>query len=108
MMAEKLFLYQLTLCEAYKNPENWTDQINNIIAEHAKFMHQLGQTGTLVLAGRTQYNIDDERLFDIAIIKAKNMEDVQDIMKNDPGVVHGIQQASYFEFNMSMNYTQNL
>lgn len=107
-MQDKQFLYKLTLTETYKDPNNWTEKTTKAIEEHAAFIHELGRAGVLILAGRTQYTPQDERLFGIALIKAKDMAEAQEILKNDPGVVNGIQAPEFFEFNIGMNYTQNL
>ena len=105
---EQLFIYHLTLTPYYKNPKNWTEATFQMIQEHATFLDNLGKQGILAFAGRTNLAFEDENLFGIAIIKANTLEQAKAILKNDPAVLNGIQQANIFPFWMGIRHLNNL
>lgn len=107
-VAMSVFLYYLQLTEAYKNPDNWSEESRDIIRRHAAWMDDLGKQGILGFAGRTLYEPGDSRLFGIALLVAPSIEKAREIMADDPAVVHGIQQAEIHPYSLAIRHLQNL
>jgi len=103
-----LFIYHLTLSLKYRDPSNWTDDTHRIIREHADFIKELGEKGTLIFAGRTALNPEDDHLFGIAIIKAESLQKAIHIMSEDPAVLNNIQKSSVFPFTLAFQFFKNL
>ena len=103
-----LFIYHLTLTPHYKKEENWTETTFKTIQEHANFLDNLGKNGILVFAGRTALSFEHPDLFGIAVIKADTLETAKALLKGDPAVMNGIQQATIFPFSMGIRYFDNI
>ncbi len=101
------YLYHLQLTEKYQDPTAWTEQDSQIISDHARFLDELGKQGTLLLAGRTDFDPDHPKLFGIVLIKADSQEAAEEIMAGDPAVQNGIQQAEVLPFRIAMSYVEN-
>ena len=62
-----------------------------IMQAHVQHMQQLLADGTLVLAGRTQY--DDMRTMGLVIFRAEDEASARQLMASDPPVSAGIMSA---------------
>ena len=104
----KLFCYYLKLNDAYKNPTSWTEEVQQTLQRHAIWMDNLGKEGKLIFAGRTLVGLEDENLFGIAVVKAKDFEEATKMMSVDPAVVAGIQRSQVFPYSMAIRHPENL
>jgi len=69
------------------------------IEEHAGYVKDLTEKGTVVLAGRTQIN--DESSFGIVVFRALTEASAREIMNSDPGVKRGIMRGELFPFKIA-------
>ena len=104
---DSLYCYYLRLTAAYQDPEKWTPDTQQTIKNHAAWLDSLGKAGILILAGRTDFSPGDPRLFGIALVKAPDLHTAQAILKEDPAVIAGIQQANIYPFSMGIRYFEN-
>jgi uncharacterized protein YciI len=105
---QALFLYHLTLTQRYQNPANWTAEDHQTISRHAQFLDELGEKGTLLFAGRTQFEPGHPKLFGIAVVKAASFEEAQSLLAPDPAVTGGIQSAEIMPFSIGIRHFGNL
>mgnify|MGYP001427444090 CR=1 FL=1 len=104
---EQYFLLKLSLAEKYKEEENWTEAERKLIQDHFIFLQQLGKDGTLILAGRTDYELNHDDLIGIALIKAASLEFATHLLMQDPAVKAGIQLATIHPFKMAIEQFEN-
>ncbi len=106
--ADSIFCYHLHLTDKYTaDPIQWTEDTVNTISKHAAFLDDLGKAGILIFAGRTLFQPGNNRLFGIALIKAKDIETAIQIMEKDPAVVAGIQQMDIYPFSLAIKHFDN-
>ena len=68
--------------------------------EHFEYLKHLLTEGKLILAGPA---INNDNPFGILIFKADSREEAEQMMKNDPSVIAGVQIIKEFEpFNLSL------
>lgn len=103
----EVFLYRLALTEKYKDPFAWSEATNKVILDHFNWMEKLGKKGTLIFAGRTLFEPGHPGLFGIALVNAASIEEAWEIMKHDPGVTGGVQQAEIFPFRIALDHFSN-
>ena len=105
---DQLFIYHVTLTEKYNDPDMWTEETQQIIADHAEFLNDLGRNGMLIQAGRTLYDPGDERLFGIVIFKAESLEEAKKMIENDPSRLKGVQEGEVHPFSLGIRFLENL
>jgi uncharacterized protein len=98
--SKKEFIYVLKLIEKLTKEENWTEKENNIVEEHFKYLKELLNQGSLILAGKTEGL--DENTFGIVIIKAYTENKAKEIMENDPAVKEKIMKACIYPYKIAL------
>ena len=91
----------------YKPPrdtfkDDATPEESAIIGEHFEYLKKLEADGRLLLAGRT-----DDAHIGIALVKADNQEEADDILKNDPAVSNNIFSGRISLFSMALHSGKN-
>jgi len=107
-MKPELFIARFKLTNFYKNPQNWGDNTYLIIEQHANHLKDLGSKGSLLFAGRTLMDVDDDDLFGIAVFISSSLEEANEIFKNDPAIKESIQEVNIFPFSLGIQYFENL
>ncbi|WP_298759668.1 YciI family protein [uncultured Psychroserpens sp.] len=107
-METNLFINYLTLTDKYKDPDNWTQEVKQVIEAHGEFLNSLGNKGTLIFAGRTVLNPEDENLFGITVIKATTIDEAKQLFKNDPAIKANVQQSVVLPFSLGIQFFTNL
>ena len=74
------YIVVLHLTEKYKQASAWDDSASARVTRHFNNLKQLRDEGVLYLAGRTQYEESDPKLFGIYIFKAASMDVATNIM----------------------------
>ena len=91
------YIYFLRLVERLQVDGAWTKEDEEIIKRHVNYLSKLKEEGKLVLAGRTQ--VSDAETVGIVIVYAKDEDDANSIMSNDPAVKEGIMKSELTPFH---------
>ncbi|MCB1221736.1 MAG: hypothetical protein H7A35_08680 [Planctomycetales bacterium] len=87
----KEWLYILRPLREAMLTEGPTEDELRVLGEHVAHLTRLRDEGTLVLAGRTQY--DDMRTIGLVVLRAPDEEAAQALMESDPPVANGVMSA---------------
>lgn len=88
-MAQFMYVTRLVRPEMFETGA--TDAENEAFAGHGAHLQRLTDEGTLILAGRTQY--EDARTFGIVVFSAENESEAEKVMHSDPAVSSGMMTA---------------
>ena len=77
-----------------------TPEEAEVISAHVEYLERLAETGTVLLAGRTQ--TADENTFGIVIIRAETEREARHVMENDPAVSGGVMGARLFPYRVAV------
>ncbi len=105
--SHSLFIYLIDLNDEYKDTTNWTNETHSTMKLHVEFLDQLAEKGVLIIAGRTDVDLQDENLLGLVIIKASSLKDAKQIMNEDPGIIYNLQKASIFPFVLAKERLEN-
>ena len=79
---------------------NPTEKEIAVMKDHFEYLKNLLAEGKLILAGPATNN---DNPFGILIFKAETQEEAEQMMKNDPSVIAGVQNIKEFEpFTLSL------
>ncbi len=70
-----------------------------VLQQHVAHMQRLLQEGTLVLAGRTQY--DDMRTMGLVIFRAADEDAARQLMESDPPVAQGVMTGELHPYQVA-------
>ncbi|MBI2270374.1 MAG: hypothetical protein HYU69_08460 [Bacteroidetes bacterium] len=101
-MESKKFIYILKLLPKYTREVNWTEETRNIITSHFNYLQKLKEEEQLILAGRTDYSVEDPLTFGIAIFTAKDMDAAKELMNNDPAIKMGVMNGELHPFSHAL------
>lgn len=96
------YTYVLSLTNTYQNAANWTEETNKVIGLHWNYLVDLHSKGIVQVVGRTNYEPGNPNLFGIAVFKADSAEAAQQIVNNDPCIIHEVMSASLHPFSLFM------
>ena len=99
---KKQFIYVLKLQPDYKVEKNWTPAVNAIVGKHFNHLKDMTNKGTVIMAGRSDYDVSDEKVFGIVVFEAANKEEATKIMNSDPAVVGKIMTAELHPFSVAL------
>jgi len=99
------FIYILQLKPHYTKQENWTEDTNRIVGEHFNYLKNLFEKGTVVMVGKTEYEIDNAENRGITIFEAENETEANNIMENDPCVSNGVMTATVHPFRTVFSHS---
>lgn len=94
------YLYILTLSEQYRNPANWTEDINRIQGEHFNYLKALFEKGVMKHVGRTDVSFDSSDLHGYAVFEAENEAAAISLMSGDPAISNGIMTARLLPYKI--------
>jgi len=97
-MAEFVYILRPTRADMLKMGATAAEK--EVVGEHFQHLKLLCDLGTVVLAGRT--TTEDERVFGLCVLKAKDLNAAQEIMAGDPAIEKGVMTAELFPFRIAM------
>jgi uncharacterized protein YciI len=98
----RTFIYTLRLLPFYQNESNWTEETTQIVSEHFQYLQALQQQGIVILAGKTDYSVENLLNFGIVIFYAKEEEEAKNLMENDPAVKKEVMAAVLHPFSLAL------
>jgi uncharacterized protein YciI len=98
----KEYIYVLRLVPALRTPSNWTDREKQVVADHYRHLVQLHNNDVVILAGKTDYEIDNAGNFGIVIFKAASPEAAREIMNSDPALANGVMTAELHPYSLAV------
>jgi uncharacterized protein YciI len=99
-MEKKQFLYLLRLEKSMDDSAAWTPEKSKIVQEHFARLQKMNDDGILILAGRTQNELD--KTFGIVIYEASSFEEAKSIAENDPAVKGKIMTVEVFPYEVAL------
>ncbi len=96
------FIYKLSINAPFRNKDKWTDQQEVIVSKHFNYLLKLKTNNVVLLAGKTNYDIDHDENFGIVIFQSDTVEKAQSIMMKDPAVAAKLMSAKLYPFTISM------
>ena len=105
-MSSITFIYILRLTSNYTEKNNWTNETREIVSEHFNHLKHLKDNGQVLLAGKTDYDVNHLNNFGIVIFQAKDLVIARDLMKKDPAIQAGIMSAELHPFSLSLIVNQ--
>jgi uncharacterized protein YciI len=100
---QKEYLGVLTLTEKYKVEKNWTPEAMAIVGEHYQRLVKMKEQGTVVIAGRTNYEVDNPDMMGLVIFYARNDAAALEFMMEDPAVKNSIMQTKVHPYGIAIN-----
>jgi uncharacterized protein len=98
----KQYLGVLTLTEKYKDEKNWTQNDQGIVGQHFQRLVKYKNEGIVVLAGRTQYDLNNPDMMGLVIFNAKDDAAAQQFMMKDPAVKNNIMLAKVHPYDIAV------
>ena len=92
----------LTLADKYKDAKNWTKTDEAITGEHFQRLLKLKSEGIIILAGRTQLELNDPGMMGLVIF-AKDEKEAMQLMQDDPAVKNKIMLAKVVSYSVAVN-----
>jgi uncharacterized protein len=99
----KEYIGVLTLTEKYKDEKNWAKTDQAVVGEHFQRLTKYKNEGTVVLAGRTQYETNNPDMMGIVIFYAKDDKEALQFMLDDPAVKNKIMLAKVHPYSIALN-----
>ena len=99
----KEYLGVLTLTEKYKDEKNWTEKEQAITGEHFQRLLKYKTEGIVVLAGRTQYDLNNPDMMGLVIFYAKDDAAALQYMLDDPAVKNKIMLVKVHPYSIAIN-----
>lgn len=100
--AKKEYLGVLTLTEKYREEKNWTPADQAIVGEHFQRLIRSKNEGIVVLAGRTDYELNNPDMMGLVIFYAKDEAAARQFMEDDPAVKNKIMQAKVHPYGIAV------
>ena len=98
----KQYLGVLTLVEKYKDEKNWSQTDQGIVGQHFKRLVKFKDEGLVVLAGRTQYDLNNLEMMGLVIFNAKDDAAALQFMQEDPAVKNNIMLAKVHPYDIAV------
>lgn len=99
---KKEYLGVLTLTEKYKDEKNWDEKAQGITGQHFQRLLKAKQEGIVVMAGPTDYNVNNPNMMGLVIFYAKDDTEAQQFMQSDPAVKNNIMHAKVHPFKIAV------
>ena len=99
----KQYLGVLTLSEKYRNEKAWTQDAQAIVGQHFQRLIKLKEEGIVILAGRTEYNVDNPDMAGLVIFYAADDKAASQLMNEDPAVKNNIMLAKVHPYSVAIN-----
>ena len=98
----KEYLGVLILIEKYKDEKNWTEKEQAIVGEHFQRLLKYKTEGIVVLAGRTQYDLNNPDMMGLVIFYAKDNAAALQFMLDDPAVKNKIMLTKVHPYEIAI------
>ena len=82
--------------------DNWTDETRERVGAHFNRLKEFTEKGKVVLAGRSNIDINDEDNFGIVVFEAESELEAKNFMDKDPTIEAGIMTAALFPFSLAL------
>ncbi len=99
----KEYLGMLTLAEKYKDEKNWTEKEQTITGEHFQRLLKYKTEGIVVLAGRTQYDLNNPAMMGLVIFYAKDDAAALQFVQDDPAVKNKIMLVKVHPYSIALS-----
>jgi len=99
----KQYLGVLTLTEKYKDKKNWGQSDQAIVGQHFQRLVKLKDDGIVILAGRTDYELNNADMMGLVIFYAKDDSAALLFMMEDPAVKNKIMNAKVHPYSVAVN-----
>ena len=99
----KEWLGVLTLTEKYQDEKKWTKNDEDIVGEHFQRLVKMKKEGVVILAGRTQTELNDTEGMGLVIFYAKDEKEALQFMMDDPAVKNKIMKAKILPYGIAIN-----
>lgn len=96
------YIYVLRLLPEYQKEANWTPEINKVVGTHFNHLKQLTKEGQVIMAGRTEYGVDNPNTFGVVVFYAKDLEAARTLMNSDPAVKGKVMTAEVHPFALAL------
>lgn len=96
----KQFIYTIepTRPELATDPDAWTEEENQIAAQHFAYLKQATEEGTVILAGRSPDGVGPA----VVIFEASSEDQARQFMENDPFMASGLMHAKLHPFRAAL------
>lgn len=98
----KAYLGVLTLMEKFKDEKNWTQQDQAVVGEHFQRLIKMKNEGVVVLAGRTELDLNNPDMMGLVIFYAKDDKEALQFMLDDPAVKNKIMQTKVHPYGLAL------
>lgn len=102
----KAYLGVLTLSDKYKDEKNWTPGDQAIVGEHFQRLIKYKNEGVVVLAGRTELELNNPDMMGLVIFYAKDDKEALQFMLDDPAVKNKIMLTKVHPYGIALNKCQ--
>jgi len=99
----KQYLGVLTLTEKYKDEKNWSQADQALVGQHFQRLVKLKDDGIVILAGRTDYELNNADMMGLVIFYAKDDSAALLFMMEDPAVKNKIMNAKVHPYSVAVN-----
>jgi uncharacterized protein YciI len=99
----KEWLGVLTLTEKYTDEKNWTKDDEVIVGEHFQRLIKKKNEGVVILAGRTQTELNNTEGMGLVIFYAKDEKEALQFMSDDPAVKNKIMKTKILPYSIALN-----
>ncbi len=100
MSERSQFLYRVQTTRPEMLSEGPTEEEQESVGRHFRYLQGLTEEGTVLLAGRTLNT--DPSSFGIVIFLASSEQEATSIMQADPAVAEGVMRAELFPYQASL------
>jgi uncharacterized protein YciI len=98
----KTYLGVLTLTNKYRDEKNWTQNDQAIVGEHFQRLLKYKAEGVIVLAGRTELDLNNPEMMGLVIFYAKDDQEALQFMMDDPAVKNKIMQPKVHPYGIAV------
>jgi len=99
----KEWLGVLTLTEKYTDEKNWTKDDEAIVGEHFQRLIKKKNERVVILAGRTQTDLNNTEGMGLVIFYAKDEKGALQFMMDDPAVKNKIMKTKVLPYSIALN-----
>ena len=99
----KEWLGVLTLTEKYTDEKNSTKDDEVIVGEHFQRLIKKKNEGVVILAGRTQTELNNTEGMGLVIFYAKDEKEALQFMSDDPAVKNKIMKTKILPYSIALN-----
>jgi len=96
------YLGVLTLTDKYRDEKKWTQNDQAIVREHFQRLVKYKGEGVVVLAGRTELDLDNPEMMGLVIFYAKDEKEALQFMMDDPAVKNKIMQTKVHPYGIAV------